>query len=141
MSRHAESTPPLSPPLPPPRCSQTDSRKDSRSQRQLLDAFKLRVLALLEIYIKKAPSSPHLPLLVAPLLRALSEAARPSGSAPLAQRITGLLRHVLPKARPQPQQSPAAVEQLVAGMRLARLMACRCDEERTLVADPELPLS
>lgn len=58
---------------------------------EALRQFQLRVLSLIEIWLKKQPHSPLLPLCVLPMLRALRSAARPSGYPPLAKRLSHLL--------------------------------------------------
>ncbi len=54
--------------------------------------FKLRSLALLEIYVKAVPTSLLLPETLPPLLKTLAASGRPGGSAPVAERVAGLLR-------------------------------------------------
>ncbi len=55
-----------------------------------------RVIALLEVYIKRVPDSPHLPAMVPPLLQALERASKPSGSPALAQRLQARLHEAYP---------------------------------------------
>ena len=45
------------------------------------------MVALLEVYVKRVPASPHLPAMVPPLLQALERAAKPSGTPALADRL------------------------------------------------------
>lgn len=60
-------------------------------RKQQMHNFKLRVAALLEVYIKRNPGSPHLPGIVPGLLSALERANKPSGSPALSDRIQGVL--------------------------------------------------
>lgn len=58
------------------------ARRDAQpsSSRRALTEFKFRALALLDDYVKRCPTSPHLPALLSPLLKAISQAAAPSGN-------------------------------------------------------------
>ena len=49
--------------------SAKDQNDRSKSKEEALNHFKFRVLALLEIYVKRVPTSPHLPQLAIPLLK------------------------------------------------------------------------
>ena len=60
----------------------------------------MRVLSLLEVWLKKQPRSPLSPLCALPMLRALRAACRPSGHAPLAKRLAAVLTHQLAACRP-----------------------------------------
>jgi hypothetical protein len=60
----------------------------------------MRALALLEIWLKKQPTSALVPHCALPLLRALRAAQRPSGDAPLAKRLAHVLTHQLAACKP-----------------------------------------
>lgn len=45
------------------------------------------MIALLEVYVKRVPDSPHLPAMVPPLLQALEQSGKPSGAPALADRL------------------------------------------------------
>ena len=49
----------------------------SNARRRAVTEFRFRALALLDDYIKRCPSSPHLPSLLSPLLKALVQACQP----------------------------------------------------------------
>ena len=72
----------------------------AKSQAEALRQFQMRVLSLLEIYLKKQPASALAPLCALPMLRALRSAVRPSGHAPLAKRLQHVLTHQLAATKP-----------------------------------------
>lgn len=59
-------------------------------------SFKLRVIGLLEIYVKKCPSSPLLPFSVHPLLKSMQ---LPLGSTELKEGLSGLLKGRICKSK------------------------------------------
>ena len=63
----------------------------AKSQAEALRQFQLRVLSLLELWLRKQPLSPLTPLCILPMLRALRAAVRPSGHAPTAKRLAAVL--------------------------------------------------
>ena len=80
----------------------------SRANSQPLDAnaqreathFKNRVLDLVDIYVKKQPSSPYIPLLVPPLLQLIMTASPEEGQ--LSEKATGILRSRIVKLKEYP---------------------------------------
>lgn len=71
-----------------------------KARNEALRKFQLRVLTLVEIWAKKQPDSPLVSLVPVPLLRALRIAGRPSGHAPLAQRLEAVLQKQVSRCRP-----------------------------------------
>lgn len=69
------------------------SSRDSKQARQDAVNFKLRAIACLEAFMKKAPQSPLLITLPAPLLAALVAAYKPGGDKVIAERLTSIVRH------------------------------------------------
>lgn len=69
----------------------SQSKPSSVERRQQMLNFKLRAVALLEVYIRRVAGGPHLPAMLPPLLSALDKASKPAGSAALADRLKGVL--------------------------------------------------
>lgn len=74
---------------------------DANAQREATH-FKNRVLDLVDIYVKKQPSSAYIPLLTVPLLQ-LIIAASPEESQ-LSEKATGILRSRIGKLREYPER-------------------------------------
>ncbi len=55
------------------------ARRDAQpsNARRAVTEFRFRALALLDEYVKRCPGSPHLPSLLGPLLKALTQASNP----------------------------------------------------------------
>ena len=111
-----------------------DSRSGTKSNRQDLCNFKMRVLALLEAFIKRAPTSPLLLALPVPLLTALATASKPGGDQALAERLAGLIQHRLCKSRPGSAELGPDNETLAAQLRRAMYLASRAPDKRVAAA-------
>jgi DNA polymerase phi len=77
---------------------------DANAQREATH-FKNRVLDLVDIYVKKQPSSPYIPLLVPPLLQ-LVISASPEESQ-LSEKATGILRSRIGRLKDYPENNDA----------------------------------
>ena len=57
------------------------ARKDAQpsTSRRAVTEFRFRALALMDDFVKRCPTSPHLPSLLGPLLKAVSQASAPTG--------------------------------------------------------------
>ncbi|DBB02081.1 TPA: DNA-directed DNA polymerase [Trebouxia sp. C0004] len=64
---------------------------NARESREAIATFKFRVIGLMEIYMKKVPTSPLLAAAVPALLGALTGACQQGGDAALAKRLHALL--------------------------------------------------
>ncbi|KAL6769432.1 hypothetical protein ACKKBG_A30985 [Auxenochlorella protothecoides x Auxenochlorella symbiontica] len=73
---------------------------NAKAAAEQLDQFKLRVVTLLEYFLKRSPASPLVPTAAVPMLNALAVAAKPSGSQVLSQRLAGLINSKLVKTKP-----------------------------------------
>lgn len=109
-----------------------DGRIGAKSNRQELINFKMRVLALLESFVKKCPTSPLLLAAPIPLLTTLAAASKPGGDRALAERVAGLLQHRLCKSRPE--GGAVDQEELAAQLRRAMYLATRSQDKRVLAA-------
>lgn len=74
---------------------------DANAQREATH-FKNRILDLVDIYVKKQPSSAYIPLLVPPLLQ-LVITASPEESQ-LSEKATGILRSRIGKLKERPEK-------------------------------------
>ncbi|KAF9653857.1 hypothetical protein BDM02DRAFT_3265026 [Thelephora ganbajun] len=83
------------------RASEKKGGKDANAQREATH-FKNRVLELVDIYVKKQPSSVYIPLLVPPLLQ-LVITASPEESQ-LSEKATGVLRSRIGKLKEYPDK-------------------------------------
>jgi DNA polymerase phi len=112
-----------------------DSRSVAKASAQELANFKMRVLALLEAFMRREPASPLLPAAATPLLAALVAASKPGGGGgagaggPLAERLAGLLRNRLAKSRAAFDAS-ADEEDVAGALRRALYLASRSADKR-----------
>ncbi|KAK9827786.1 hypothetical protein WJX74_002012 [Apatococcus lobatus] len=114
------------------------ARKDAQpsTSRRAVTEFRFRALALLDDYVKRCPTSHHLPSLLAPLLKAVAAAAAPAaasngkqegtkaGNPALAARLQGVLAQISRKADAIPAASMTKVE-LEAMLESTLKLACK----------------
>ena len=83
--------------------TQRDAKGAVKSAREALQNFKLRTLALLDVFSKAVPGSPLVPRVLPDLLKALEDAEKPSGSRALAERLQSVIgklcRHAVCETR------------------------------------------
>lgn len=80
-------------------------------------SFKVRVIGLLEVYVKKCPSSPLLPFAVHPLLKSMQ---LPLGSKELKEGLSGLLKGRICKSKAEASGSKLSID-VVHGLLKAAL--------------------
>ena len=90
--------------------SKNSQVKNKRQQQQATIHFKLRVLDLLEVYVRKQSSNPLVLELITPVLEAIVLAARTKGAEPLQQRLVGLLKNKLCTIKSYPTAPALDVE-------------------------------
>ncbi|GAB4814705.1 hypothetical protein N2152v2_001751 [Parachlorella kessleri] len=113
------------------------SKRGARAQREELLNFKLRVIALLDAFIKKVPGSPLLPTAVLPLLAALvsSSGGGLGGGVQqvVAERLAGLVQNKLCKSRAEASGAAdggVSEDDLAAALRRCLYLASRSPEAR-----------
>eukprot|EP00850_Spirogloea_muscicola_P003391 SM000013S26560 [mRNA] locus=s13:1161056:1167347:+ [translate_table: standard] len=80
-----------------------EAKGEAKEAQAQLQHFKFRVLNLVDLFLKRCPSSPLVVLAVAPLLQAFAGSLAPEGSPALAERILGVLRNRICKSKEYPR--------------------------------------